>query len=550
MKIGNQSSRAVDAEFIRAAAKYLDGFEKLSGSQEAHQMVDWVEATLDKWGIAWTEYQFDAYLSNPISSSLNIVGTGEEISCRPRSFGASCEVGIEGQLYFVEGIETIKKFNIDGKIAICYGFDEELAKRIELSGAIGVIQIWEGEESHLHEDTVGSIWGTPIPDQLPLLMRIPVVCITRKSGEAMLAEMSDRPVHVELKTKNDEAIMSVRLPVAEIKGKSEAFVLISGHYDTWYRGVVDNGSGNIACLECARVLQSHQAELERGVKIAFWPGHSNGRYMGSTWYCDHQFMELYKNGIAHLNVDCIGALGAGEVVFRSTGLEGEPYLRAVVNRALGDVPFKVLPIYRGGDYGSFWGVNLPYTIVMRHECSKVTGTFKCPGSGNTTWHTLYDRIDQLDFETLEQDIALLIETAFGLTVSESLPALFEPYFQRIIDTFESVISSHCKIDELIGKVIKLKCAVEERMSQMEETEKNRLIKVVGGELNRLSHSYSGRFEQDLVYPHGFMPFIGDYGELKKSVSNKSELLFLDTALIRQINRWSVSLDQLIELVQN
>ena len=88
----------------------------------------------------------------------------------------------------------------------------------------------------------------------------------------------------------------LQIPVAELAGETPEYVLVGSHYDSWDYGVTDNATGNAAVLELARVLS--QKQLRRGVKIAWWPAHSNGRYAGSTWYCDEQFEDLDARCVA------------------------------------------------------------------------------------------------------------------------------------------------------------------------------------------------------------------------------------------------------------
>jgi hypothetical protein len=38
--------------------------------------------------------------------------------------------------------------------------------------------------------------------------------------------------------------------------------------------MTDNGAANVIMIEMARIFQKHQKELERGVKLAWWSGHS------------------------------------------------------------------------------------------------------------------------------------------------------------------------------------------------------------------------------------------------------------------------------------
>ena len=93
------------------------------------------------------------------------------------------------------------------------------------------------------------------------------------------------------------------MPVATIPGKSESFVLLSGHYDSWYEGMTDNGAANVLMLETARALEKFKDRLNRTVVIAWWSGHSDGRYSGSTWFCDHHYEYLRKHCVAHINMD-------------------------------------------------------------------------------------------------------------------------------------------------------------------------------------------------------------------------------------------------------
>ena len=102
------------------------------------------------------------------------------------------------------------------------------------------------------------------------------------------------------------------LLIGEIPGTEEAddFVLLSGHHCSWYLGAMDNGSANATMLEVARALARHRDRLRRSVRFAFWPGHTQGRYSGSTWYFDTFWEDLHDNCVLHVNVDSTGARGA------------------------------------------------------------------------------------------------------------------------------------------------------------------------------------------------------------------------------------------------
>src|SRR5204862_183970 len=77
------------------------------------------------------------------------------------------------------------------------------------------------------------------------------------------------------------------------------------------RGKIVVAPGTVASiLDMARVLQRHRTELARGVRFAWWPGHSFGRYPGSTWYVDHFWTDLDRHGVAYTNLDGSGRRGS------------------------------------------------------------------------------------------------------------------------------------------------------------------------------------------------------------------------------------------------
>src|SRR5690606_7294032 len=85
---------------------------------------------------------------------------------------------------------------------------------------------------------------------------------------------------------------------------------LSGHIDSWHYGAMDNGSANATMMEVARTLKKYQKDLKRTLRIAFWSGHSHGRYAGSAAYCDQHWEEIYENCIMHFYVDSVGGKGA------------------------------------------------------------------------------------------------------------------------------------------------------------------------------------------------------------------------------------------------
>ncbi|MEI6459588.1 MAG: M20/M25/M40 family metallo-hydrolase [Pseudomonadota bacterium] len=92
-----------------------------------------------------------------------------------------------------------------------------------------------------------SLWGH---DQLP------TVAISRRSGEALQAQLASGAVQIALENRAEVADGLSHNVVARIRGseRPDEYVLVSAHYDRWFKGAADNTSGVAAVLEIARAF--------------------------------------------------------------------------------------------------------------------------------------------------------------------------------------------------------------------------------------------------------------------------------------------------------
>ena len=139
----------------------------------------------------------------------------------------------------------------------------------------------------------------------------------------------------------------------------EPFVMFSGHHDTWYYGVMDNGGANATMLEVARLCRASAGPNGgAALRVIFWSGHSQGRYSSSAWYADDHWEELERRALVHVNVDSTG--GKGNTVVADADSLG----RAAQPRARGDRASRAAQkltgrrMSRAGDQ-SFWGIGVP-----------------------------------------------------------------------------------------------------------------------------------------------------------------------------------------------
>ncbi|MTI54696.1 M28 family peptidase [Geosporobacter ferrireducens] len=539
--------------------KYFATFEKLSGTREAERAVQYIIDRLKQYGVECEKYVFDAYISNPLCSTLEIIGKKYRMESRPRSFSKDCPYGIEGEIIFdpYSAGSTLSTKELDlfyekfkNKIVLSYSYDEGYAKKIEKYGAIGLIQIWPSKEDALHEDTVGAVWGTPTLDSEYFLLDIPVISIKNSDGAMLESLLQKERIQVKFYSNVDTKVCKVSLPVARIQGKSEDFVLLSGHYDTWYEGMTDNGASNAACLEAARILSANKEQLLRSVRIAWWPGHSNGRYMGSTWYCDNFWDLLYEHCVAHINTDCIGSKDTNAVFVKTTLWEGKNFIGDIVKDITGDDPAEYGRIGRGADQ-SFWGSRIPIHIMTRHEVSRENRIFACPGAGVWWWHTTEDTYDKIDKEILMKDTKILIETVYKLATAEVLPHDFDSYFDNSRRILEKVDHNSDKEFDFNDMYLWLE-ALRKKTKYIFEQQNlsvdmhNRLMKLIGGEMNRLMYSYSSRYEHDAAIATQLFPYISAVNGIYKNNTGEKEYLFIKTEFVRQRNRFITEIKYIIK----
>jgi len=116
--------------------------------------------------------------------------------------------------------------------------------------------------------------------------------------------------------------------------------------------------GDATLLELARVLDAHREQLRRDVWVAWWPGHSTGRYAGSTWFTDEFAQELTQRCVAHVNIDSPGVADATKYDERVKWMAGVDDIAA---SSIADVSGKETverPAAAGGDY-SFNNLGIP-----------------------------------------------------------------------------------------------------------------------------------------------------------------------------------------------
>ncbi|MBC7634479.1 MAG: M28 family peptidase, partial [Acetobacteraceae bacterium] len=238
------------------------------------------------------------YRAKPPSSAMSVPGgrTGKLIMLKAnpkalRSYNRDIKTLFGGSISTVEQARAL----VAGNIVVMQGFgNPALTSLIEEWGGVGLIAVNPGID--IHWGTCTTIWGSPDLQDMGRKPKIPVIAVNNPDGQKLMA-LAASGGEATIRTDLQEGWFKQKIPVATIPGNIEPdkFVLVHGHYDSWDVGVGDNATGDATLLELSRVLWANRDGLRRSVKLAWWPGHSTGRYAGSTWFTDAFAMDLDRN---------------------------------------------------------------------------------------------------------------------------------------------------------------------------------------------------------------------------------------------------------------
>ncbi len=399
--------------------------------EDANRGAEMIAEALRAEGVPVTMHAPELFLSLPGAASVE--ADGMTFVAKPPAFCASVPEGIEAELLYVaeaSGGTPLDRnpsgavAGVAGKIAVIEGFAlPNFVAGLEAAGAAGVIAVNPGEL--IHWGTVSTIWGTPEPADLARLPRIPSAAVNQPDGQMLIA-LAKRGGRARLRTELETGWFVQKMPVVEIPGSEnpEEFVLLHGHYDSWREGVGDNGTGNACMLEVARVLWTQRDKLKRSVRLAWWAGHSTGRYGGSAWFADSFAIDLAENCVAHMNCDSPGCRWATDYSSISCMSETEALVQQVVADVTGQKAKRKRP-QRNSDY-TFNNIGISGCFMassMMTDAARAEKGYYVVGGcgGNIAWHTEADTFEIADKDVLAKDIALYLEAVSTVANADVLP---------------------------------------------------------------------------------------------------------------------------------
>lgn len=406
----------------------------------------------------------------------------------------------------IKSIEEVKA-KVQGKIVVMSGFgNPALTSLIEEWGGVGLIAVNPGVD--IHWGTCTTIWGSPDLADLPRKPTIPVVAVNNPDGKALMA-IADAGGEVTIKTDMLEGWFPQKVPVVTIPGSGDTddFVLLHGHYDSWDVGVGDNATGDATLLEIARVLWKNRSDLKRSVRIAWWPGHSTGRYAGSTWFTDHFAQELDENCVAQINCDSPGCRWATSYHETRAFSECAELATQAIRDILPNAEIKTRRPPQAGDY-SFNNIGLPSFFMLsstmpealRHEKHyyDVSGC-----GGNIAWHTENDQLEIADKDILLADMRIYLLSVLRVANGELLPFDWTATcdeFLGTIDRYQEASKGMAELTAARKETQTLKEALR-RLAGSEATaaKKNAVLKGLARILVPINYTSEPRFRHDPAY---------------------------------------------------
>ena len=556
---------AISATELDRHLRAITAEVRLSGSPEEARAFDYIEAHLEGWGYAVHRYQSEALIGYPRSASLHVLGD-DPVELRANGYSLSPgtgPAGVTGELVYVgagmpadyAGIEARDKIVLSDGLAM-----PGKARAASLAGARGQIHI---NDDQIHEMCLSPVWGTPTPETAPLLPDVPAVGVRREDGALLKARLAEGPVTVRLVTEPYRAWTTIPTLTADLPGVDETrFVLFSGHVDSWHLGVMDNGTANATQLEVARLLAERKDELRRGVRLAFWSGHSHGRYASSAWYADSHWHELHERCVCHVNIDSVGAKGATILEEAPTMAETYGFGRQIIAEVTG-AALDYRRISRSSDQ-SFWGHGIPTLFATLSEqprddsptgaaMAQLLGAGGKSGGLGWWWHTPEDTRDKIDPAHLVRDAQVYAETLWRLCTLPRLPFDYAATADELAETLaRDHDAARGRLDLERTRQLALALGRELRsgaLDRLDDERVNAVLIELGHRLIPVNYTCAGPFAHDLALGTTPLPGLADALTLGQLAADSDELRFLRTRLERERNRVEHALRGALRLVQ-
>lgn len=556
----------------------LDAFaplDRISGGPGEAAAVRYLAGELDRLGIPYKVHRLRLFLSWPVKASLTV--DGAVLAAVTPSFSISTPAaGVTGVPVLFASAGHVysgadrqeRAVDVRGKVAVIDGLvvpqDVEAAER---AGAIAVVNV--NSTDLLHEMIATPIWGTPGVEDLGRLPKIPILSVTRTSGQ-LVREAASKGTAVTVRTELSTGWKEAPMVIAEVRGQGDEFVLLSSHLDAWYTGMTDTGGSNIALLEFARLLHERRDQLKRSVWVVWWVGHSTGRYAGSTWLADTYWQDLDSRCVGYVNLDGPGTKGVPldrasvwawpELFGWADALARDLTGAAPIYEYFSEHPTRIRPA-RAGD-ASFQGLGIPeYSVGVPELPADHPDRLPYTGGsqGAWWWHTKDDTVDKLDMNVIVKDLEWRLPSLVGLLNATVLPYRLSNtarHYRVALDEYATDRFDLSGTRALVDELEQVALAVEGRYLVPGSMPDAAAAARVNAALLRASHllnatlyTTAGRYQQDPAYSQPLLPSLAVLRELKTLAPGSDREGFVQASAVRGRNRVDDTLRQAIAVLR-
>jgi hypothetical protein len=426
---------AVSADEVRAHVEHITTQipSRLAGSENGRRMAEYSASALKKSGVSAQVFELPGLVSFPGPAQVRVLSP-TDVAFDANTLGHSLPTladGLSAELIDV-GSGAAHEFegkDATGKITLSelsYHPARHEKQRISARmGASGCIMMNWGhpENTAVPFGSVKPVWGNPTPETYKTEMAtLPCVGVARTAGLHLRELLKSGPVRVWLRANVENAWKPVQITIGEVKGKTDDFVVVGGHQDSWPGPqATDNAAGNACMLELARVFNANRDKLRRGLVFGFWTGHETGTMIGSSWYVDRNWDRLREHAVAYLQIDQPACAGTSRWS-ASANAELKRFHQAAEKQVLGGREATWRRAVKNGD-ASFFGLGVP---MLAAQGSYTEAELKQTALANLGWwhHSVENTIDKLDFAYMGVHLQVYAAYLWELCTAVVLPYEF------------------------------------------------------------------------------------------------------------------------------
>lgn len=527
---------------------------KVSGTATELECFHFLKDHLDGLGIPATVILHDAFISIPVSAHLTCGSDRFDAITQSMSRSSGPE-GCVGDLVDL-GNGSAAEFaaaDVTGRIVLVDGIaDPGVALRAFRAGARGVIHV--SPHALLHQMCISPVWGSPSAATVGNLPDLVVVTVTDATGGELRRRLDDGRTIVALHATVDTGwrktpLLIADLPPADLPASPDhSFILLSCHVDTWFHGVMDNGTANVAMIEIVRLVSGLRDRWRRGLRLCLWSGHSQGRYSGSAWYADNHWLELEARCVAHVNLDSPGAIGAANLA--KTGIAGALHDIAAdaIRAETGQRPAGRRKARSADD--SFPGLGIP--SVFGSLSMQEPGTLKLRNELGWWWHTEHDLIDKIDPANLVRDTRVVLRVVWDLLCREVLPLDYRRQAAGLLQEL-TLLSERLSSRFDLQDACNMARLLAQRLDQLHAAPVNgidadlvnRTIVAVCRALVPLDYTTGNRFAHDPALPLAAWPVLEPIRKVAATKAGSDDEQFARVDAVRSRNRLVHTLRQAV-----